>query len=207
MKQNVWLPGNSYDFIAEGLTCWPLEGCSGNIHGPQPENVLCCWTTHACHLKWSRKTLVWPVTPQLPLWVHPSKFIAPGEELEPSFTPYIHTLLHGFCCGCHSRSSEHHAWTTANQEKIAWFARFFDLPGGTRDLVFTETTDLWSLGTSTTRQTHCCEGRNCIIWFTGTDILKIRFKLYSRIFSACWSLKYTQNNLSRGLTAILWRGT
>lgn len=95
MKQNVWLPGNSYSSIAEVLTCWPTLLTAWRLFRKHTR-TLCCWTTHACHLKWSRKTLVWPVTPQLPLWVHPSKFITPGEELEPSFSPYIHTLSMGF---------------------------------------------------------------------------------------------------------------
>lgn len=208
MKQNVWLPGNSYNSIAEVSTsCLTLlTAFRKNIRTWEPENVLCCWTTHACHLKWSRKTLVWPVTPQLPLWVHPSKFITPGEQLEPSFTLYIHTLSLGFAVVIPVvvRSTTHEQQQI--KRKSLDSLDFFDLPGDTRDLVFTETTDLWSLGNSTTWQAHCCEWRNCVIWFTGTDILKIRFKLHSVIFSACWSLKYAQNNLSRGLATILWRG-
>lgn len=75
---------------------WPtFFGCLKATQVQQP--VLKRWCI--CHLRGSRTTVLWPVTPQRPLWLHPSKLIPTGEQLEPSFTLCIQAAPQGFAVG------------------------------------------------------------------------------------------------------------
>lgn len=134
MKQNAWLPGNSYNSIAEVLTCWPM--------------LLTTWRPLRKHTRTSTWERVAPLNHTRVLFKVKQKDVGLachtsaatlGSSIQTHYSRWgtgtffyaLHTYsLHGFCCGYHSRSSEHHAWTTANQEKIAWFAWFFWPPRG-----------------------------------------------------------------------------